>query len=118
MLQPMATAWIPAAVGVGVPTLVLLFIWVSDARSRRGESDETDGSDGGGGLSARRSPRRPPPVGPVSWPEFERQFAEYVARRPERSAIRARTHAKRTACLAAGSRVAPRADTKEQRATR
>ena len=93
VLAPIATAWIPAVVGVTVPALALLFIWLIALLSRRRGSDETDDSDGGGGLSTRRPPRRPPPVGPVDWPDFERQFAAYVAGRPERSATHARARA-------------------------
>ncbi len=36
-------------------------------------------SGGDGGSSRRRPPGTPPQGGPVWWPEFERQFAEYVA---------------------------------------
>jgi hypothetical protein len=89
----MATAWVPAAVGVGVTVLVLLAIWLRYARSARDGPDEADGSDDEGGLRVGLPPRRPPPAGPVCWPEFEREFAEYVARRHERSPAGARTGA-------------------------
>jgi len=50
---------------------------------RRSDSDEQDGGSGGGGGLRRGhdKPRTPPPAGPVCWPEFERQFADYVAQR-------------------------------------
>jgi hypothetical protein len=50
---------------------------------RAGGSDGDDPGSDGGGPGRRRSPapRRPPPDDPVCWPEFERQFAEYVAER-------------------------------------
>ena len=50
-----------------------MFMW--------GGTDGDDSGPGGGGPGwrRRRRPRRPPPHDPVCWPEFERQFAEYVA---------------------------------------
>lgn len=74
MLVPLAAIWVPTAVGIALAAGVLaLLVWV-----RAGpDADEPDSdSDGGGG--GRRRPRRPPPVGPVSWQDFERQFAAYV----------------------------------------
>ena len=52
-------------------------------------SDDADGDDPGSGgddpgWGRDRGPRTPPPEGPVCWPEFERQFAEYVAASPQR----------------------------------
>jgi hypothetical protein len=46
--------------------------------------DDADGDDPGSGgddpgWGRDRGPRTPPPEGLVSWPEFERQFADYVA---------------------------------------
>ena len=55
-------------------------------RADTGDDDEP-GSDGGGpGRRRGPAPRRPPPDGPVCWPEFERQFSEYVAERRGASA--------------------------------
>jgi hypothetical protein len=74
----MAIVWLPTAIGLAIPAVVLLFMWLRSVVSKRRGPDESDGSDdGGGGGSGRPSPR-PPPVGPVSWPEFEREFAAYV----------------------------------------
>jgi hypothetical protein len=57
---------------------------------RRSDSDEQDGGSGGGGGLRRGQdkPRTPPPAGPVCWPEFERQFAEYVAHSKQHTAAR------------------------------
>ena len=41
--------------------------------------DDDSGSDGGGPGRRRPSPRRPPSSSPDWWPEFEREFADYVA---------------------------------------
>jgi hypothetical protein len=74
----MAIVWLPTAVGLATPAVVLLVIWLRGEIDKRRGSDESDGSDGGGG---RRPPPPPPPVGPVSWPEFEREFGDYVSAR-------------------------------------
>jgi hypothetical protein len=88
MLPPLAATWVPTAVGVASAALVMLVMWLAAGRPGRGGPDETDpGSDGGWGSTP--PPRRPPPAGPVCWPEFERQFAAYVARDAERRASRA-----------------------------
>jgi hypothetical protein len=54
---------------------------------RRDDGDEP-GPDGDGPGWRRRGPRKPPPDEPVCWPEFERQFAEYVAAESARAAER------------------------------
>jgi len=78
MVLPLAATLVPIAVVTSLSVLLLVLIWLSVRHAGPDGSDDTDsGSDGGGGT---RPPRRPPPVGPVSWPEFERQFAAYVAR--------------------------------------
>jgi hypothetical protein len=48
---------------------------------RPDDSDgDEPGSDGGGpGRRNDPAPRQPPPDGMIRWPEFERQFADYVA---------------------------------------
>lgn len=85
----------PAWVSFTVVGLILLGCLIAGAWcavcsvrewQRRGDAghDEGDGDDGGGGGGRRRKP--PPPVGPrdgdpVWWPEFEREFAAYVANR-------------------------------------
>jgi hypothetical protein len=51
-----------------------------------GDDDQDGGGGGGGGQRRRRDPRRPPPPpDPICWPEFERQFAEYVAHQEHRT---------------------------------
>jgi hypothetical protein len=63
-----------------------------------GDDPGSGGDDPGWGRD--RGPRTPPPEGPVCWPEFERQFADYVAAQgfsePERprSATRRRAAAR------------------------
>jgi hypothetical protein len=81
MPPPIAIVWLPTAVGLGTPTIVLLVIWLRNEIAKRRGPDEGDGSDDGGGGGGRRPPPSPPPVGPVSWPEFEREFADYVRAR-------------------------------------
>jgi hypothetical protein len=43
-------------------------------------SGQSDGGDDGGSDGDDIVPKRPPPDPVICWPEFERQFAEYVAR--------------------------------------
>ena len=56
-----------------------LFAWLLLSHwSLRGHDDP--GDSGGGGRPGRPSPEPPPaPDGPAWWPEFEREFAAYVA---------------------------------------
>jgi hypothetical protein len=79
-------AWegaVPVAVSVLVAVVVLisvpcltvaLIVWLT--------SDGPDGGPGqdlGGGPGGDRPPDAPGPPGPICWPDFEREFAEYVA---------------------------------------
>jgi hypothetical protein len=59
---------------LAMPALSVWFLW-------RGEDGPDDSDGGGGGPGGGGPPPDPPPQpdGPVWWPEFERQFAEYVA---------------------------------------
>src|ERR1700712_4813522 len=57
---------------VGLVVFVAVVAWMTRPRG----SDDS-GSDGGGGGGGR--PPKPRPPGPPWWPEFERDFAEYVA---------------------------------------
>jgi hypothetical protein len=89
MLVPLAATWVPTAVGLALAggLVGLLLLWV---QSDPGGPDDDADSDSDGGGGGRRRPRRPPPAGPVSWQDFERQFAAYVERRgappaPERA---------------------------------
>jgi hypothetical protein len=75
-----AAVWLPTIVGLAVPLLVLGALWLQGAaRRRRGPDEDPDSDDGPGGA---RRPRPTPtlPTGPVSWPDFEREFAVYAAR--------------------------------------
>ena len=60
-----------------VVTLIALF--TEPAPDRR-DSGEGDSGPGGGGGPGRGGPDHPGPGGgdPAWWPEFERQFAEYI----------------------------------------
>jgi hypothetical protein len=96
MLVPLAATWVPTAVGVALAgALIALMAWVH--RDPGPDADEPDSDSGGGGWGRRR-PRRPPPVGPVSWQDFERQFAAYVENR--------RTHGEQR-CAGVGDDRAP-----------
>jgi hypothetical protein len=80
MLGTAAAVWLPTLVGLAVPALVLGALWLRGAMQRRRGSDEDSGSDDGAGGTRRPRPSPTLPTGPVSWPEFERQFAAYAAR--------------------------------------
>src|SRR3954462_13233145 len=106
MLVPLAAIWVPTAVGIALAggLLGLLVLWVQSDPGGPDDDPDADSDGGGGGRrrpgrapplrpgagGGRRPPRRPPPGGPVSWQDFERQFAAYVERRgappaPERT---------------------------------
>jgi hypothetical protein len=88
MLGSALLMWLPTIVAFALTVLVLGAVRLRDALHRRGGSDEDAGSDDGPGGS-RRPPRPPPlPTGPVSWAEFERQFAAYAERVGQRKAGR------------------------------
>ncbi len=72
--------------GAGILGLPAVRAWVRALGAPGDQDDEDGGPDGGGGGPS--PPRRPPPVPPVDWPEFERRFAEYAARRPGADAAR------------------------------
>ena len=76
----------PASAGtIGVVVLAViagleLALLIACARvGRSGPEDDDPGSDDDGPGWGDPQPRTPPPDAPVCWPEFERQFAEYVA---------------------------------------
>ena len=89
MIPLWVVMWVPVAV-TGTFGVVMLGAWLFGV-GRGGEDDadgESDGGGGGGGGRRRPRPPQPPPgSGPVDWPEFERQFAEFVARRPRPPAV-------------------------------
>jgi hypothetical protein len=58
-----------------VLTLAIVLLWLHMGNSGPGPGDSDDDSGGGG----RRPPEPPPPADPGWWPEFERDFAAYVA---------------------------------------
>ena len=62
---------------MAIPVMLLIRPWPSDHGDGR---DGDSGSEGGGGGSGGRGPRDPgPPLDEhLWWPEFERQFADYV----------------------------------------
>jgi hypothetical protein len=64
---------------VAIATLELaVMIAVSRIGRPYDPGDDADGDDDDPGWG-RDGPRTPPPDAPVSWPDFEREFAEYVA---------------------------------------
>ena len=68
--------WMPpvAAVIIVFASMLVLLAWI------RWDGPDEPGPDRGGGGGGVRPPEGPSPDGPPWWPEFERQFAEYVAR--------------------------------------
>jgi hypothetical protein len=75
---------IAAAVVVALFLLVFAItaiLVVTPARHEHGDGRDGDsGPEGGGGGPGGKGPDQPRPSGgdPVWWPEFERQFADYV----------------------------------------
>ncbi|HEX6461592.1 MAG TPA: hypothetical protein VF032_21965 [Thermoleophilaceae bacterium] len=69
-------AWVVALlIGVQIAMLVFSLWWL-----HREDSSGEDPGDGGGGGSGKRPPEGPPPTDePAWWPEFEQDFATYVA---------------------------------------
>ena len=85
------------AILVAIATLELAVMIAFSRIGRRNDPGDDDQDDDGPGWG-RDEPRTPPPDSPVSWPEFEREFAEYVAGletrrdvRPERNVASAQT---------------------------
>src|SRR4051812_31415107 len=75
--------WASAATRAGRAVGVLGLLVAGGRAGGRGpdDSEGPDPGSGGGGGGGSPRPRRPPPAGPVSWAEFERQFAAHVAAR-------------------------------------
>ena len=81
-----STGWI----GYVASVLVLLgfifgapCLWAWAIRGWQPGDDSDDGGNGGGGWPRRPTPpTRPTDSDPPWWPEFERDFAAYVDRRP------------------------------------
>jgi hypothetical protein len=85
MIVAVVATWVPTALGLALAGGLLWIILVIHTRDDRPDADEPDSDSDGGGGWGKRPPRRPPPVGPVSWPDFERQFAAYVECRGARA---------------------------------
>jgi hypothetical protein len=80
--EPGTAVWAVAGAAGGVELVLVALFWLMIRRRNSGPSDPGPGDGGGGGgLRKGDRPKSPSPVGPVCWPEFERQFAEYVAAR-------------------------------------
>ena len=76
--------YVTAALSIALLITAALSVCWSLRRDRGGsDNDDDDGRDGGGGSGRRdrTPPNRPPDTEPEWWPEFERQFAAYAARR-------------------------------------
>jgi len=71
---------------VGAQVIAGVLIWVFFIAKVGGDDDP--GSDDDGPGWGRRPPTPPEP--PVSWPDFERQFAEHVQALGDRGAVKAR----------------------------
>ena len=82
--MPLVALALPAVLAILLAGLVLVF--ALGAGSRDDGTDEGEPTDEDGG--SRTPPLRPfPPASPTGadpewWPEFERDFAQYVALRP------------------------------------
>src|SRR5947209_14774419 len=79
-----AATWV---VGAAVVALLVagVILWML---ARPGGSDGTDPGRGGGGGGTGGGPPDPSPrAGPAWWPEFEREFAAYVATGGDRRAV-------------------------------
>ncbi len=79
---------VPRSAGIGA--WIAPAVWVAGASAvgtiaflrRRGKGTRGPHPDDGEDDGGSRRPKTPPspPSGPVSWPDFERDFAEYCAR--------------------------------------
>jgi hypothetical protein len=85
-----ASMWVTALIAAACVLLVVCVVWLVavavGAAGANGEKDDRDeGPGGGGGRGGPPSPDRSggdSPAGePAWWPEFELQFADYVAAR-------------------------------------
>jgi hypothetical protein len=69
-----------AIVACEMLALALLFVYATRHRDEPGSGSDDGGGPGGGGKGPDPSPLAPRGSDPLWWPEFERQFATYVAR--------------------------------------
>ena len=72
---------------VGVQVIAGVLIWVFFI-ANVGRDDDPGSDDDDGPGRGRRPPTPPEP--PVSWPDFERQFAEHVQALGDRDMVKAR----------------------------
>jgi hypothetical protein len=73
-------AYVPVISLLAFAASCVWLAWWSARRSDGGADDSDEGETGGGGWGRGPSPTCPPPdADPEWWPEFERQFAAYVA---------------------------------------
>jgi hypothetical protein len=74
------------AIVIGFQAFVIMFALLLIAAGGGGGGGEPGSDDDGPGWR-RPEPRRPPPEPHVSWPDFERQFAEHVEARRTRDKV-------------------------------
>jgi hypothetical protein len=94
-LRLAAIVWLPTAIAFATVALGIAIALLCSAMSGRKRPDDDSSSDDGPGGSRRPPPRPPLPTGPVSWTEFEREFAAYVEHGRPRSAGPARASGSR-----------------------
>jgi hypothetical protein len=72
----------PVLIGITVLGPLSAAAWLMFHLRGQDGSGGSDADSGGGqgGVGPRPPHNSPPPSGLVSWPEFEREFAEYAAR--------------------------------------
>jgi hypothetical protein len=72
----------PVLIGITVLGPLSAAAWLLfHLRGQHGSGgSDSDSGGGGGGVRPRPPKDSPPPSDLVSWPEFERDFAEYAAR--------------------------------------
>jgi hypothetical protein len=82
-----SSVWVMGGMGGCLLAIAALSAWLYKHHDRPDDSGGDDGPrgpDGSGGPPPEPPPAGPPPPdGPAWWPEFEREFAAYVAGEPE-----------------------------------
>jgi hypothetical protein len=75
-----SASWVPGAGGGFLFASVALTVWWY----RHYPPDDSEGNGGSGGRPPEPPPPEPAPCdGPIWWPEFEQEFAAYVAAEAE-----------------------------------
>jgi hypothetical protein len=79
--SPVPIAFLIAVSVVGLAFVALMVVLITVAARRRPPDHNDRGEDGGGDGGGGRPPEGPDLTGggPSWWPEFEREFADYVA---------------------------------------